>query len=315
MVASGITTYVRELHNAESTAGEIEIDSGRGLRLAQLPDEAVRLIDVSINRMGARDEGKKPWFLVNGHLDDEEKWVNGDPKGALQILCTALRLYYGEKIKVGPIVDIRNTIGRYEIPVIMYEHIREIMPVCRPDEFAVNSCDVPRLRDLFGQLVQGLTAPLLKIPIDRFLKAANDTGASDAMIDQSIALEALYLDHDRSNKGKILASRGAAFADAGNSTDTKQTYVNLRCFYLARNKILHDGEESPTITFTTGLSKNCTELQSWCFGYIRKVIRSVLGNEHYLHMDKTTFVRELQSRSRTLCGMFRCIDDSLLTNS
>lgn len=299
--------YVCELHNVESHAGQI--DFGRGLKLKQLASQLVGRLDRVTKRL-PRWKEKKPWFLVNGHSVNGDSWVNGDPSGALRVFKIALLLHFGEGVQFGPDVHISKQLQRYAIGPIIYRggELSQIMPVCRPDEFIISQADVFPLQTLFEQLVNGFKAPLLRIPIDRFIKAVvSKANPSDAIIDQSIALEALYLQENDSKKQKPLASRGAAFLGVDDAS-RKQIYCYLRCFYQARNSVIHEGKEHPTVALKSGASKGCVELRDWCFTHLREAIRKLLSDNKYLIMDKGSFVNELKNSAKVWASQFQRID-------
>lgn len=297
--------YVRELYNIESQAGEV--DFGRGLRLRQLPSELVELIDAHAYRLIGRWKGKRGWFLENEHLADATLRVGGEPSGALRIFRIALILFFGETVKLGPIVHISKCAERAQVDAVSYPRVLP-WPNCPPDEFVITPDVVPGLHAVFDQLVKGFKAPLLRIPIERLISAAETRGpSSDAIIDQSIALEALFLQkHDP--KGKALRERGAAFLGSVPATQREETYRKLGCFYKARNRIIHEGEERVTVGLRSGYAITSVQLRDWCFKYLRKVIRRLLAEDRYLSMNKKTFVSELRSAAKVHASEFEQLE-------
>ena len=308
MIEHKTKLYICELHNVESHAGQL--DFGNGLKLKQLAWQLVRRIDRATRRFPGRWEGRKPWFLVNEHLANGSLWVDGDPSGALRAFKITLALYFGERVLFGPDAHVSKQLQRYTIGPIVYRggQLSQIAPVCKPHEFTITQDDVTHLRTLFEHVVRGFKARLVRVAIERFITASRSVAVpSDTIIDQSIALEALYLEKNDRKKQKPLAKRGATFSGV-NSANREQIYLNLRCFYQARNSVIHEGEEHPIIVLKGGVSKGCVELRDWCFQYLRDVIRKLLGDNKYLQMEKRCFIQQLDKTAKQWASDFACID-------
>lgn len=283
--------YVCEMHNIISEIGEIDV--GEGLMIKQISRERLEIVDRSTSRLG-RWQGFTPWFLEQEPRAGYPEYVDGDPFGAIRLFRIVSVLFFGENVQFGPQVSIEKSNEGSLGGVVGWVRNTERFPMCRPDEYHITDDNIGELKALFKRLIQGFKSPLLKIPLDRLLLAkSRKASPSDCIIDQSIALEALYLLNDRF-KGRTLAQRGAALLST-DTTEREDIYINLFSFYKARNKILHEGEEHPTIQLKTSTYKDSVQLRDWCFKHLRNTIQKLLSNDNYLTMDKTSFVDELKN--------------------
>ena len=128
--------YLRELHNVAAEAGEVDL--GRGVHIKQIPLRLARMLDRTSRRIIPRQYGRRPWFVVSEHLADERHWIDGDPMGALRVSPIALLLFFGDKVRLGPPIQLfeTSTAGKFA-PAVVFSRLPEIMPVGRPDKFTI----------------------------------------------------------------------------------------------------------------------------------------------------------------------------------
>ena len=296
--------YVCEMHNIISEIGEIDV--GEGLKIKQISKERLEIIDRSTSSQG-RWQGFTPWFLEQEPRSSYPEYVDGDPSGAIRLFRIVSILFFGENVQFGPEVSIKKLEDGSLDGIVGWVRNTERFPMCRPDEYHITGDNIEELKTLFKRLIQGFKSPLLKIPLDRLVLAKSRRASpSDCIIDQSIALEALY--------GDPMAQRGAIFLGTSEQ-DVQYIYISLRSLYLARNQILHEGIDNPIIQLKDYTTQNSVQLRDWCFEHLRKAISRLLANSKYYAMDKSSFIHELRNSIKLHRSQFDSINTKYFPKS
>ncbi|MFH1560130.1 MAG: hypothetical protein ABID84_01785 [Chloroflexota bacterium] len=202
-------------------------------------------------------------------------------------------------------VELRSTDAQGEtIPMVLIPRLAREGLFGPPNQYLIREADVVPLKTLFEQLGAATDAPLVPTLIRWFHKAVEDSALpADAVINLIVALEALFLDGDY-KKAVTLAERGAVFLGIDGPTREKH-FVNLHALYRARNKVLHEGNEYPTVQLTTGREITIVELQEYGFAYVRDALRKMLEAPGQIKAELLSALKERVKPLRTELGRYR----------
>lgn len=200
---------------------------------------------------------------------------------------TALKLCHKGRVIAGPLISASNVNSEWSFGgTTIHSQVSETKFFIEESEFILKQSEVTKINKILNDLINAQVADKLKylyIVLDRFHSSYHGN-IEDRLIDQIIALEAIYLKDPQELNYKL--GMRTAFLIGRNGNDKKLIFKTIKNAYTARSKIVHGGEPPKR----SELRKITSEVDQ----YIR---RSILK---YLIMLKNKSLKDIKDSLDTL---------------